>query len=142
MLLIHPAIQLCASLLACYILFLGIQRFRMLHMKQKAKFNWKRHVLLGIISMVTFMAGMIGAMVLAYLHWHGILITGVHAEIALLILPLLLFGFLSGLYMNRVKKKRKILPLFHGIVNLILVLLALFQVYTGWWVYNIFILGN
>ncbi len=142
MLIIHPIIQLCATLLACYVLFLGVQRFRMLHIKQKARFNWKRHVLLGIITMVTFLAGMIGGVSVAYLNWHGLLITGIHGKTALIIPPLLLFGLFSGLYMNRVKKKRKALPLIHGVVNLMLLLLALFQVYSGWWVYNTFVLGN
>ncbi len=40
------------------------------------------------------------------------------------------------------KKRRKVLPLIHGVNNLVLVLLALFQVYNGWHVINAFVWGN
>ncbi|MBW2093752.1 MAG: DUF4079 domain-containing protein [Deltaproteobacteria bacterium] len=142
MLIIHPIIQFCATLLACFVFFLGLQRFRMLHLKQKTRFNWKQHVLLGIMTLLTLLAGMVGGMSMVYLNWHGFLVTGVHGKIALVILPMVLFGLISGLYMNSKKKKRKALPFIHGTVNLFLLLLAFYQMYSGWWVYNAFILGN
>ncbi len=114
----------------------------MLHLKQKTRFNWKQHVLLGIMTLLTLLAGMVGGMSMVYLNWHGFLVTGVHGKIALVILPMVLFGLISGLYMNSKKKKRKALPFIHGTVNLFLLLLAFYQMYSGWWVYNAFILGN
>ncbi|MBW2641749.1 MAG: DUF4079 family protein [Deltaproteobacteria bacterium] len=142
MLVIHPIIQLSATLMALYVFYLGFQRFRSLHFKQKVKFNWKRHVFLGKIAMVSWLAGMAGGICVAYLYWHRFLITGTHGKLAIVMLPLILFGLFSGLYMNRVKKKRKLLPFVHGFVNLIVLILSLYQISTGWWVYNVYVLGN
>lgn len=142
MLSIHPIIQLVATCLGLYVLYLGFQRFRSLHLKQKVKFIWKRHVLLGKIVMITWLAGMMGGASMAYITWHGFLVTGTHGKVALVILPLILFGLLSGLYMNRKKKKHTFLPLAHGLVNLTILILALYQISTGLWVYNVYVLGN
>ena len=51
MLIIHPLIQLAATLLALYVLLLGVARFRQLHMRQKTLFQWQRHVRLGTIAL-------------------------------------------------------------------------------------------
>ena len=143
MLILHPILQLSAIVMAIYVFFLGMQRFRFLHLKQKVTFNWKRHVLLGKITMVSWLAGMFGGISIVYVYWHGFLITGAHGKLALLVmLPLILFGLFSGLYMNRVKKKRQWLTLIHGLNNLIVLGLALYQIYSGWWVYNTYVLGN
>ena len=45
---------------------------------------------------------------------------------------LALVGFISGIYLDRYKGPRRILPLVHGLVNLTAVVLALSQIYTGW----------
>lgn len=143
LLILHPILQLSAIVMAIYVFFLGMQRFRFLHLKQKVTFNWKRHVLLGKITMVSWLAGMFGGISMVYVYWHGFLITGAHGKLALLVmLPLILFGLFSGLYMNRVKKKRQWLTLIHGLNNLIVLGLALYQIYSGWWVYNVYVLGN
>jgi hypothetical protein len=139
---IHPTIQLFATCLGLYVFYLGIQRFRSLHLKQKVKFIWKRHVLLGKIVMTTWLVGMMGGASMAYMTWHGFLVTGTHGKVALVILPLILFGLFSGLYMNRKKKKRTFLPLVHGFANLTILVLALYQISTGWWVYKVYVLGN
>lgn len=142
MLSIHPIIQLSAICLGLYVFYLGVQRFRSLHLKQKVKFNWKRHVLLGKIVMATWLAGILGGVSVVYMTWHGFLVTGIHGKVALVILPLILFGLFSGLHMNRKKKKRTFFPFVHGLVNLTILILALYQISTGWWVYNVYVLGN
>ena len=142
MLSIHPIIQLSATCLGLYVFYLGVQRFRSLHLKQKVKFNWKRHVLLGKIVMATWLAGILGGVSIAYMTWHGFLVTGIHGKVTLVILPLILFGLFSGLHMNRMKKKRTFFPFVHGLVNLTILVLALYQISTGWWVYNVYVLGN
>ena len=142
MLLIHPVLQSIAILMAIYGLFLGINRFRVLHFHHKAVFKWKRHVFIGTASFSLLLIGMFGGMTLVYLYWHSLLMTGVHGFTALVILPLLLFGLISGQYMNRVRKKRIILPLIHGINNLIVIILALRQIKSGWWVYTTYVLGG
>ena len=68
--------------------------------------------------------------------------TGTHGKTALVMLPLLLFGLISGIYMNQVKKKRRFLPLLHGANNLVVIILALSQIRTGWWVLNTYVWGG
>jgi len=141
MLFLHPVIQCSATLVALYGFGLGVQRFRSLHLKQKATFNWKRHVLLGEVAMITWLIGMLGGAVMTYMTWHGFLITGTHGKVARVMLPLILFGLISGLYMNHRKKKRKLLPLIHGLNNMVVLALASYQISSGWWVYSVYVLG-
>ncbi len=141
MLSVHPVIQGSAILLALYVFFLGVQRFRFLHLSQKTVFRWKRHVLLGEIALGAWLVGIVGGMTMVYFYWYGFLMTGTHGKVALVMVPFIIFGFASGQYMNHNKKKRKVLPLIHGLSNLVLLILALTQVVTGWWVYRVFVLG-
>jgi len=140
LLVIHPIIQFAAVMLTLYVFYLGVQRFWSLH--QKRLFRWKRHVLLGKIAMLAMLGGMMGGMTMLYLYWHGFLITGLHGKVALVMTPFIIFGAASGLYMNRNKKKRTALPMIHGLSNLVILILALTQVVTGWRVYMQFVLGR
>jgi hypothetical protein len=142
MLAFHPIIQLLAISLFLYVFFLGIQRFRSLYLHKKTAFKWKRHVVLGEIALGTLFLGLLGGMTMVYLYWRGFFITGGHGKVALVMAPLILFGFASGVYMNIKKKQRRILPLLHGINNLVVLILALTQAYSGWWVYRTFVLGE
>ncbi len=47
-------------------------------------------------------------------------------------LPLIVFGLVSGWYMDRNKRRRRALPLGHGLADTILLGLSLSQIYTGW----------
>lgn len=40
-------------------------------------------------------------------------------------------GLITGYIMNRYKKKRKILPLIHGTINVLLIILVAVECYTG-----------
>ena len=142
MLVIHPIIQFAAVMLTLYVFYLEVQRFWSLHLHQKRLFRWKRHVLLGKIALLALLGGMIGGMTMAYLYWHGFLVTGFHGRVALVMTPFIIFGAAAGLYMNRKKKKRKALPIIHGLSNLVILILALTQVATGWRVYMQFVLGR
>jgi nitric oxide reductase large subunit len=139
---VHPVIQFSTILLALYVFYLGVQRFRTLHLKQKTLFRWKRHVVLGEIALGALLSGMLAGMTVVYVYWHGFLITGTHGKVALMMLPFILFGLFSGLYMNRKRRHRRLLPLVHSLNNLILLVLALTQVVSGWWVYRAFVLGG
>jgi hypothetical protein len=141
LLFIHPAIQLITFILACYVFYLGYQRFSSLHMKKNVIFLWKRHVSLGTVTLATFLAGMAGGLLAVYTYWRSYLITGLHAKVAIVLLPLMIFGLLSGLYMNAKKKKRKWLPILHGANNAILMVLALTQVITGWKILRNYVIG-
>ena len=142
MLVIHPIIQLSAIVLTLYVFYLGVQRFRSVNLHQKTLFRWKRHVLLGKIAMSALLGGMMGGMTMAYLYFHGFLITGIHGKTALVMALFIIFGGASGLYMNHNKKKRTALPMIHGLNNFILLIFALTQVITGWRVYMQFVLGR
>ena len=142
MLLIHPLIQLAATLVAFYVFLTGLQRYRMLHLGKKTTFPWRRHVLMGAGVILIWFGGLIGGVLMVKQYWYAYFITGVHGKIGLLMLPFMAFGMVSGLYMNRVRKKRKILPRLHALNNTILLLLAVSQVFSGWHVYRVFVLGG
>jgi hypothetical protein len=142
MLAFHPIVQLFAILLNLYVFYLGVHRFRSLHLKKRTAFQWKRHVVLGEVALTTLLVGMAGGVTLVYVYWHGVLITGTHGKVALAMVPFVAFGLASGLYMNVKKKQRRVLPLLHGVNNLIVLFLSLMQVYSGFWVYKTFVLGE
>ena len=141
MFLIHPIFQLAGILILLYVWILGFQRFRFLHLKQKSQFNWKSHVKFGIIGTIILLAGVAGGLYIVNSSWYGVFITGIHAQIGVFIFFLALFAIGSGVYMDKKKKKRKILPLIHGISNTVMLLLSFSQIYTGIEVYRSFVLG-
>ena len=141
MLWFHPLLQLAAILLSLYVLRLGIARFQSHHLHRRQPFAWKRHVRTGEVVFVLWLLGLIGGFILVRFTWHAAFITGMHARIAVLMLPLIVIGLASGLYLDRYKKRRRLLPLFHGVNNLVLVLLAVTQICYGFGVIWIFVLG-
>ena len=142
MLFIHPILQFLTFILACYVFYLGLQRFFSLHLRRNLPFLWKRHVVLGLVALATFLAGMAGGIVMVFTFWRSYFITGLHAKVALILLPLLLFGILSGLYMNFKKRKRMLLPLLHAANNVILLFLIVTQIVTGWKILTTYVLGQ
>jgi hypothetical protein len=137
----HPITQVLATLLALYVFHQGLQRFRALHLNQSALFRWKQHVVLGEIALGMWLAGLLGGAVAVYVSWKGFFITETHGEVALVMVPFIVFGLASGLYMHYKKRPRKVLPLIHGLSNLVALVLACVQVATGWGVYRMYVLG-
>jgi uncharacterized membrane protein YozB (DUF420 family) len=142
LLIVHPVVQLAGIGLSLCALFLGIQRIRSAHFNHGKGFRWRRHVSLGSIAFITWIFGSAGGIWMVHRFFHGYLITGVHATTALWMAPLIFFGLFSGWVMDRWKKKRKWLPLLHGLNNSLAVLLALSQIISGLWVLRVFVLGN
>ena len=139
---IHPVLQTAAVLLSLYVLYLGFVRFRFAHLGHKGIiFQWKRHVTQGTAVMITWALAFVIGLGAAWYTWKSVFITDLHYQGALLMLPLIAFGLGSGLVMDRVKAKRRLLPLAHGIVNAVLVLLALLQLATGIFVLRDMVLG-
>ncbi len=138
---LHPVLQAGATLLALYVLLLGAARFRRLHLRQKTMFQWRRHVVLGTIALLSWTFGLVLGLVLVRVYMNGFLITGTHGGSGVLILPLILFGLFSGRHMHIHKQQRIILPLLHGATNLFLIVMALLQAFSGWQVYKEFVLG-
>jgi len=141
MFLIHPILQSVGILIALCVMKLGVPRFQMVHLKQKARFNWKQHVRFGIITTIIWMFGIFGGLYIVKTSWYSLLVTGGHAKVGIIMIPFILFALGSGLYMDRKKKKRKVLPIIHAICNTLMLLLALSQIYTGVGVYRAFVLG-
>ncbi len=141
MFLIHPIFQSVGILVALYVMKLGISRFRMVQLKQKTHFNWKQHVRFGMIAITIWLIGIFGGLYTVKTSWHGMLITGYHAKTGLLMIPFILFAIGSGLYMDKKKKGRKVLPLIHAICNIVMLFLALSQIYTGIGVYRTYVFG-
>lgn len=97
---------------------------------------------LGEIALGVLLAGMVGGIAIVYISWHEFFITGIHGKVALVMAPFIIFGLISGLYMNHKKRKRRILPFLHGLNNLVILIMALSQIITGFRVYRTFVLGG
>jgi len=132
MLWFHPVLQLAATLLGFYVLWLGLARFSAVHLGRKRPFPWKRHVRLGTAAVALWSLGLVGGLATTRLHWGEVGDTGAHYRAAMLLLPLLAFSLASGLVMDKRKKTRAVLPLLHAANNLLLLALAVYQAITGW----------
>lgn len=136
----HPALQVIATMFGVYAGYLGMERFLAQHLGKRTQFLWKRHVFVGRVAIILWMFGLIGGLAVARMKWQVNFVTGLHYKLAFTMVPFLVVGGLTGIYMDRKKAKRTLLPLLHGACNLIALLLALFQVKVGWQVIKDFIL--
>lgn len=132
---LHPVFQLLCTLAALYAFYHGARRFRAAHLGARAAFAWKRHTRAGLVALIGWPLGLAGGLAVTWTYWHGLFITGAHWVVALAMLPFMLFGLASGLYMDRVKKRRRLLPLVHGLANTLALGLGLAQVLSGGWLY-------
>lgn len=129
--LMHPALMVFTLLLALRVAYQGINRARFTLLKHKAAFNWKWHVKYGLVVITLWCLGMAAGSFMTNLVHGAMGITGLHRTIAFTMLPLIIFGAGSGLYMDKKKQPRKLLPILHGAANLILLALAASQLVTG-----------
>ncbi|WP_207259783.1 DUF4079 family protein [Desulfovibrio sp. Huiquan2017] len=127
----HPLLMGLTLLLALWVARQGVNRARFTLFRHKVAFNWKGHTRLGLTVMVLWLLGMTAGTVMTILVHGTPGVYGIHRSVALFMLPLILFGAASGLYMDRRKAPRTTLPLLHGAINMVLVLLALGQLITG-----------
>ena len=127
---IHPVAQFGAILLAFYAAYLGFQRTKSLHYNKTTQFLKKRHAIVGFIGLISMLGGIAAGlfMVNRYLLSPDM---GLHVAVAMILLPLGLFGIFSGLLLYLNPKQRKFLPAIHGINNLVVLFLALAQIITG-----------
>ena len=127
----HPALMILTLLLALWVAWQGVNRARFTLLKQKVAFNWKGHTRYGLVVMGLWIAGAVGGSIVTDM-LHGIPDAyELHGGAASFMLALIAFGGLSGLYMDRKKAKRTLLPILHGAANLLLLLLAFWQLVTG-----------
>ncbi len=139
MILLHAVLQCLSTLAAAYAFYLGIARFQALHLGRKAAFKWKRHVWVGSIALILMLAGGLLGVMLIYLYWNRFLMAGLHAAIGVAMMPLMLFGLVSGYFMNRDRKRRPALALVHGINNLLGRHSGGRQIKTGLQVYALYV---
>ena len=133
---LHPFFQGLSIVLAFYAAAIGLQRTRSLHFgRQEATFYRKRHALIGGIALFMLLGGLAGGKIIAYYVWQGLVVIHLHKTMAVIILPFLLIGIGTGLYLYFKPGKRKLLPAVHGINNAILLILLLIQAYAGIIVY-------
>jgi len=129
---IHPVLQTLALGLSFFVLYLGWVRFSFAHLGAKGVvFAWKQHVLLGKLVLCVWALAFVIGLGAAWLSWKSVFVTDHHYLVALGMLPLIAFGLGTGLVMDRTKAKRTTLPLAHAFANALLVILALYQLYTG-----------
>lgn len=140
MLWIHPVIQTFCLILATYVMYMGIIRFRFQHMGKKGFFNWKRHVLLGKVVHGLWLFGLGLGLFMAFDAWGSINLTAGHYYVGVAMGPLILIGLATGLMLQKPKGKRANLALLHGAINLILYLMALYQAWTAFEVIELFLL--
>ena len=127
---IHPVAQFGAILLAFYAAYLGFQRTKSLHYNKTTQFLRKRHAFVGSIGLISMLGGIAAGlfMVNRYLLSPDM---GLHVAVAMILLPLGLFGIFSGLLLYLNPKQRRFFPAIHGINNLVVLFLALAQIITG-----------
>ena len=131
LLFVHPLVQMIAIVLVGYTFVLGLQRFRSKHLRQPVSFAWQRHVWLGSTALLTLTGGVAAGLLIVFLFWHRLLLTGLHGRSAIVLLPFLLFGLISGWRLHTVKRKRTVLPIIHGINNTVVLGLCLLQIASG-----------
>ncbi|BCS89726.1 DUF4079 family protein [Pseudodesulfovibrio sediminis] len=140
MLWLHPFIQATALILATYVMYMGINRFRFQHLKQKAAFNWKRHVLLGKMVNWLWLIGWLLGLYMTFTSWGSINLTGGHYVIGTLMVPFIIVSLVTGFILQKPSGKRPGLALTHGVTNGVLYCMALFQSFSGMEVVKLFLL--
>ena len=138
---LHPVLQLGAILIAFVAFSLGIKRFLALHLGRTVRFDWKKHVMTGKLAISLLGLGyLLGLGIIRY-KFKAVAVFTTHFEIATVMLPLLLFGLGSGMYMDRRKKKRRVLNLLHGLNNVLVLLFCLGQLFVGGRLLRLLFLG-
>lgn len=141
MLYLHPVAQITATLLCLYALWLGWARLKSLHLGRQTRFQRQRHALAGGMGLGLMTLGVFGGLIMARLYFGGWLLTGEHGVIGLVMLPFMLFGLASGWALYQRPGPRKLLPLLHGLNNLLVLILAVLQIWEGSEVIEHFVTG-
>ena len=134
MLWLHPLIQLLATVMAFYVLFLAWPRFKSLHLSKQGKFEWKKHAFWGRIIIIVWLGGLVLGKVAVQSHWNMSPLFLTHSQGAMFMVPFMIVAYVTGSVMDRKKQKRLWLPMVHGLNNLVMLGIALYQVYTGYFI--------
>ena len=126
---IHPIMEAIATLLGIWAMWQGWQRVRM-NRGIKVLFPWAQHVRIGIWAHILWICGGLGFYV-THSMFGMTHMTGTHAEVAWPVMGLSAFALVTGIIMNKYKKRRKVLPIIHGVANAILLALVFVECWTG-----------
>lgn len=141
MLWIHPFLQLLATGMALYALHLGWPRFRANHFGQSGPFAQAQHAAYGKYACILWMCGLVLGQYAIASRWGDNGITGVHYWIGQTMMPCIAGGYITGVIMERGKKRVPYLPLVHAAFSILAVALALAEIVTGVVVIRDFILA-
>lgn len=128
---IHPVLQLVATAMAAYALWLAWPRVLRNHLGRRTTFAWNEHVRWGKWAHILWMAGTVIGVAVVARAWGGSGATGNHYWIGQLIMPCIAAGYITGSVMDRDKKPRRYLPLVHGVCNVLALTIAVVQIGTG-----------
>jgi hypothetical protein len=95
-----------------------------------AGFPRKRHAFAGTVALIFMLAGSVAGSFMKDRFLQNTDL-GIHGAVAMLIIVLGLFGIISGYFLYTTPRKRKILPVVHGVNNFAILLLALVQILSG-----------
>ncbi|MBU1248008.1 MAG: hypothetical protein KKB70_04860 [Proteobacteria bacterium] len=140
MLWIHPLLQAICMVLATWVLFMGLQRFRAQHLGIKVLFPWKRHVFWGKVVHAIWLLGFGLGLFMGWYSWGSINLTGGHFLVGVSMVPMILLSLITGLMLQKPKGRRASLALFHGTVNAVLFAMALYQAFSAVAVIELFLL--
>lgn len=126
---LHPVMQTLAALLGVWAMWQGWKRVQM-QRGIKVIFPWKQHVRWGTVALLLWTLGALGFYVTHDL-FGSTHITGLHAQLAWPVIALSIFGLVTGYIMNKYKRKRKYLPILHGVGNVVLLILVGAELWTG-----------
>ena len=99
---IHPLAQLVAILIGFYAAYLGFRRGQSLHFNKSVRFLRERHVIAGSIALISMLGGIAAGFIMVnrYLLSPDM---GLHVAIAMLIVPLGVFGIFSGFFLYLIR---------------------------------------
>lgn len=126
---LHPVMQTLAALIGMWAMWQGWKRIQM-QRGVKVIFPWKQHVRWGAVALVLWTLGALGFYVTHDL-FGSTHITGLHAQLAWPIIGLSILGLITGYIMDKYKRKRVYLPIIHGIGNVLLIVLIVAELITG-----------
>ena len=127
---LHIFMQVSALVLGIIAMRQGVQRVSQSHFKKKILFPWKQHVRWGRYAMLLWLAGALGFYV-THSMFGATHMTGSHANVAWGVMALCVGGLISGEMMDRKKKRRFWIPVIHGVLNVLLIILVFFELWTG-----------
>ncbi len=132
---LHPVIQVLATCLGIYVLYLGWLRAQSRHFGRKTVFPWKRHVFLGRLAILLWLSGALFAFGITWGYYGKRALEG-HGLGGMVFAFLILMIYVSGFRLNKPQRRagnsrNNRLPMLHGLLAFAAVVLAVLQITGG-----------